>query len=193
MTGVFGGSFNPVHSGHITLATSLLTLCELDEVWLSLSPANPLKPVPAGASDDQRAQMLALACQEHPRLRPITDELTLPRPSFTINLLRHLALQHPNRQFRLIIGADNWLSFHRWQAPQEIINQFGVIIYPRPGININPATLPTGVTYVPSAPLTPISSTEIRQNPTLYSNYLNHHVSQYIALNHLYEPPTSLT
>ncbi len=192
MTGVFGGSFNPVHTGHITLAKSLLDLCGLDEVWLSLSPANPLKPTPAGATDAQRAEMLAMACAEHPQLRPITDELTLPRPSYTINLLRHLAQRHPDRQFRLIIGADNWLSFPRWYAPQEIINEFGIIIYPRPGVEIDPSTLPAGVTYVPSAPLTPISSTQIRQNTAHYGEYLNHHVSQYIVTHHLYDNTTPL-
>lgn len=193
--GVLGGSFNPVHKGHIELARYIACCGAVDRVWLSLSPSNPLKPdgLP-GATDTQRLDMLRLAVAP---LRPVVDctaiELSLPRPSFTLNTLRELSRQHPGRRFRLIIGSDNWLVFDRWRDPEAIINEYGVIIYPRPGYEVDPSGLPRGVSLVEGADLTlmDVSSTGVRLGFNASDDNAGSHlpaaVADYIRRHHLYK------
>lgn len=192
MTGFFGGTFNPVHRGHIELALWLARNCHLDSVWLSLSPANPLKGENhPGATDAQRAEMLRLACEPHPTLRAVTLELEMPRPSYTFNVLDNLSKLHPNREFRLIVGADNWLNFCRWYRAEEIISRFGLIVYPRPGEEPNLASMPQNVTFAASAPQFSVSSTQIRRDIARGAdpsslNMLPPQVARYIIRNKLY-------
>lgn len=187
-TGIFGGTFNPVHRGHIALARWLIDNGVVDEVWFTLSPANPLKDDRPGASDDDRKAMLQLACGDDARLRPCFAEFALPRPSYTVTTLQHLAALHPDRKFSLIIGADNWLIFNRWRSPEQIISDFGVIIYPRPGCSVDAANLPAGVKYEANAPLCDVSSTEVRQGMPADSlqDLLTPEVADYISEHHLY-------
>lgn len=183
-TGIFGGTFNPVHRGHTALAQWLVDRGIVDEVLLTLSPANPLKNDRPGATDADRREMLSLACNDYRQLEPCFVEFDLPRPSFTITTLRHLAAANPDRRFKLIIGADNWQIFDRWRNPDEIIADFGVIIYPRPGFE--PALpLPEGVCYLADAPVADVSSSEIRRGERL--DMLSPRVMQYITEHHLYE------
>jgi nicotinate-nucleotide adenylyltransferase len=190
--GLFGGSFNPVHLGHIRLAEQIAKLSpDLDEVWLNISPANPLKRALPGATDADRLAMLQLACAGHDSLRVCDVEFHLPRPSFTINTLKALSANYPDHQFAVLIGADNWLCFDRWRAADEIIANYGVTVYPRQGSDIDPASLPAGVRYV-DAPLLDISSTELRQalsagnNCALLRRWLPATVIEYISTHHLY-------
>ena len=119
--GIFGGSFNPVHNGHIALARVIIDHGIADEVWLTLSPLNPLKSGSTELLDDQiRLQMLQLATEGIPGLRVCDIELSLPRPSYTINTLLTLSHMHPGIQFRLVIGSDNMLIFNRWKSNEEI-------------------------------------------------------------------------
>ena len=155
-----GGSFNPVHAGHLMVASYVRQAAGLDEVWLSLSPANPLKPDAHPVSDNHRLAMLRAALQGSRSLRAIDTELSLPRPSYTLQLLDKLAADHPDCDFRLIIGSDNWLIFDRWRDPQTILDRYGVIIYPRPGYDINPPA-DDRATLI-DAPTIDISSTFIR-------------------------------
>lgn len=132
--GIFGGSFNPVHNGHIAVAESVLKSGLADEVWLTLSPQNPLKSGSSELIDDhQRLEMLRLAAEGLPGLRVCDIELCLPRPSYTINTLNELSRRHPGIRFRLLIGADNMQIFDRWRAADEILERYSPIVYPRPG------------------------------------------------------------
>ena len=160
-TGVLGGSFNPVHAGHLMLASYLAQFTDLDEVWLMLSPANPLKVRTDDVTDSQRLAMLRIACEGHRGVSECDVELSMPRPSYSIDSLSRLSELHPDRDFRLTVGSDNWLIFDRWRAYEEIIRRFRPIIYPRPGYPVDASTLPAGVTMV-NAPVADVSSTFIR-------------------------------
>ncbi len=185
--GFFGGSFNPVHFGHIQLAQHIAEQCGLDRVWLSPSPQNPLKSQLQGATDEQRLEMLTLACRPYPNLHASAVELSLPKPSYTINTLRHLQQRCPQHRFRLIIGSDNWLIFDRWRSHEEILRDFDVIVYPRPGFDV--AETP-GATLLRQASLFPYSSTQVRealaQNADV-SKMVPGAVAEYIRQNNLYQ------
>lgn len=161
--GFYGGSFNPVHTGHLILADYMAQFAGLDEVWLSVSPLNPLK---AGeerpVDDDDRLAMLRLAIGDNPQLKISTIELSMPLPTYTIDTLREISRLQPDAKFSLIIGSDNWKLFDRWRCPEEIVERFSPIIYPRPGYEVDARTLPQGVTLLEKAPLLDISSTFIR-------------------------------
>ncbi len=162
-TGFFGGSFNPIHTGHISLAEHILRETALDEVWFVVSPLNPFK---RGAgdllSDERRLRMVRLALVGHPGLVASDYEFHLPRPSYTWNTLANLRSDFPQRRFSLIIGADNWLSFDRWARPDFIRANFPILVYPRPGSPLDSQILPPGVSCV-DMPLYDLSSTEIRR------------------------------
>lgn len=185
-TGLFGGSFNPVHNGHIALAQWLVDSGRFDEVWLMLSPENPLKANRPGATDSDRREMLRLACTGHPKLHPCFEEFELPRPSYTIDTLHHLTAKYPDRKFSIIIGADNWQIFSQWRRPDEIIADFGVTVYPRPGYQA-PAEMPEGVEFAADAPQTDISSSRIRTAMTDCYPMLPGQVAEYIKTRKLYE------
>lgn len=153
--GIFGGSFNPVHNGHIELAKALVRTGIVDSVWLTLSPLNPLKAHPEElVSDSARLDMLRLATEGVPGLNVCDIELSLPRPSYTINTLRTLSEKYPDTKFRLIIGSDNMLIFDRWKDHEEIMRRFTPIVYPRPGYPYEDTV---------DLPVYDISSTFIRQ------------------------------
>lgn len=158
--GVFGGSFDPIHVGHVALARYALEQTDLDEVWLMVSPRNPLKPHATIASNEQRLEMARLATEGIPGIRVSDFEFSLPVPSYSWLTLTKLRETYPDISFRLIIGGDNWADFDRWKNPDLIRKEFGVIVYPRPGETI--PSPPPGVTILSDAPQMPISSTEIR-------------------------------
>lgn len=186
--GILGGSFNPVHIGHIMLASYLAQFTDLDEVWLMLSPANPLKSDAEMASDSDRLSMLKSACRDYPYIYPCDIELSMPRPSYTINSLDRLAQLHPDKDFRLIIGSDNWLIFDRWRDAKKLIERFKPIIYPRPQFDVEASSLPDGVTLV-NAPQIEISSTFIRRGISSghdMAAFLHPAVYEHIKLSGLY-------
>ena len=161
--GLFGGSFNPIHCGHIALARHLLQAAGLDEVWFVVSPMNPFKTQATDLlADDLRLHMVRMALADQPQMQACDVEFHLPRPSYMWNTLQHLVRQYPDSRFTLLIGADNWLSFQRWAHWQEIMVHHAIVVYPREGCPVSQHSLPTGVTLVP-APLFPVSSTMIRQ------------------------------
>lgn len=186
--GILGGSFNPVHCGHMMLASWLAQFTSLSEVWMMLSPENPLKQS-HGASSAHRLAMLETAVNNDERIKACDIELHLPRPSYTIVTLHELKRLWPEYKFRLIIGSDNWEIFSQWRDHEEITADFSPIIYPRPGHDIAPEGLPQGVELV-NAPQVEISSTMIREAIAEGKN-MNHFlpcgVYNYITKHHLYK------
>ena len=161
--GLFGGSFNPIHNGHISLARQLLQQAGLDEVWLVVSPQNPLKRNATELLDDQlRYAMVRVALHGEKGLLASDCELHLPKPSYTWNTLEHLKADFPDNEFVLLIGGDNWASFHRWYRADEILKNHRIVVYPRRDSMIDRTQLPANVTVV-DAELLDVSSTMIRQ------------------------------
>lgn len=161
-TGIFSGSFNPIHIGHLALANYLCEFAELDEIWFMVSPHNPLKEESNLLADHKRLELVELAIEGYPRFHASDFEFQLPRPSYTVHTLEKLKENYPEREFHLIIGSDNWNMFSLWKDPEQIITSTSILIYPRPGFPIDEKQLPEGVSLV-SAPLLDVSSTFIRE------------------------------
>lgn len=160
--GIFSGSFNPVHIGHLALANYLCEYEGLDQVWFMVSPRNPLKEADELMDDSLRLKLVQLAVEGYPKFRASDFEFRLPRPSYTVHTLDELQRAYPQHVFHLIIGSDNWLLFPRWRESERILATTPLIIYPRPGYPVDPQTLPPTVRMT-SAPVFEISSTFIRQ------------------------------
>lgn len=169
-TGIYGGSFNPIHLGHTTLGRWLVHEGYLDELWFLVSPHNPLKPATDLLEDRARLHLAHLAVEEDPRLRVSDFEFRLPRPSYMVHTLEALRVTYPEREFVLVIGADNWQRFPQWYRAGEILRHHRLLVYPRPGYPVDAAALPPGITLVGS-PLLDISSTQIRQAIAADSTY----------------------
>lgn len=161
-TGVFGGSFNPIHCGHIALARSLLDVAGLDEIWFVVSPQNPLKRQADLLPDGLRLDIVRRALAEEPCLEACDCEFRLPKPSYTWNTLQRMSGEWPERSFTLLIGADNWHLFGHWYRAADILRSWPVVVYPRAGSRVDAGSLPAGVTLAPT-PLFDISSTEVRR------------------------------
>lgn len=173
--GIYGGSFNPVHFGHIGLAKWIIENSDLDELWFLVSPNNPLKSVQSLAPEEERLAAVQQAIQDIPRLKASDFEFSLPRPSYTANTLRALQQAYPDYEFTLIIGEDNLSIFHQWREYECILANFRLFVYPRhtkesnsaADIQNNPSiqwsNLPVkDLQFLSGAPYFDISSTEIR-------------------------------
>lgn len=161
--GIYGGSFNPIHKGHIALAKQILRRARLDEVWFMVSPLNPFKVADADLLDDQqRLAMAQKALAQEKGLRACDYEFHLPRPSYTWDTLQALRRDYPHHEFVLVIGADNWLKFDRWYHADDLLRNFEIVVYPREDSPIDASTLPANVTLVDTR-LYRMSSTDIRQ------------------------------
>jgi len=187
ITAIYGGSFDPIHNGHVAVARYVAALPDVKRVIIMVSRRNPLKAESAAASDSQRLEMAHIPFVGSENIEVSDFEMHLPSPSYTIDTLRTLRKQHPHNSFRLIIGADNWAEIGKWRAADEILRDFGFIIHPRPGYPAPPGI--KGITYLPDAPLLDISSSEIRRllscgKPA--GNMLPAGVEQYIIRNGLY-------
>ena len=160
--GLFFGSFNPIHIGHLIVAQAMLSKADLDEVWFIVSPHNPHKSARSMIHEFDRIDMVERAIEDNDRFKVTDIEFHMPRPSFTINTLTYLSEKHPGHQFKLIIGEDNLKSFPRWKNSKAILENFGLLVYPRPGAS-NPALKDhSNVLYI-EAPLLDISATYIRK------------------------------
>lgn len=161
--GIFGGSFNPIHTGHTRLGQWLVRKNYVDELWFMVSPLNPLKQDSTELlPDGLRLQLARLAVEGKAGLRVSDFEMHLPRPSYMVHTLAQLRQAYPQHEFLLIIGADNWLRFNQWRNSEEIMLHHRLLVYPRPGYALDTASMPQGVSLV-ATPLFNISSTQIRQ------------------------------
>lgn len=160
--GLFFGSFNPIHTGHMIIAGYMLHFTDLDDVWFIISPHNPLKEKSTLLADYHRYMMVQIAIEGNPRLRASNIEFKLPQPSFTIDTLIRLEEKHPDHQFVLIAGTDIFPTFHKWKNYEVLLENYRFYIYNRPGYDSGSyASHPHVVTF--SAPLMEISSSFIRQ------------------------------
>lgn len=161
--GIFGGTFNPVHNGHLALANYLCEYCGLDELWFMVTPCNPFKKNDILLPDYARLEMVRAAVSGYNKFRASDFEFNLPKPSYTVDTLAALRTAYPDCEFALIIGADNYVAFDKWRNPDEIMRHHSIIVYGRPGYEIDKSLLPPNVT-APDTPLIEISSTFIRQS-----------------------------
>ena len=186
--GVFGGSFNPVHWGHVRLAEWIVRHGWADEVWLMVSPRNPLKEQVGLLPEAERLDMARLAAGEVAGVRASDFEFSLPRPSYTWRTLEALRAAFPATAFSLIIGADNWQHFDRWARPDYIRAHHKLLVYPRPGYPLDASALPDGVDLL-GAPVFDVSSTRVRkllrENGDA-SRLVPAPVLRYIKARHLY-------
>ena len=160
--GIFSGTFDPIHIGHALLASYIAQSGLVDEVWLLVSPRNPLKKEAAVASDEERLEMARLAIDNMSHVKVSDFEMQLPIPSYTYHTLACLKERFRDCEFKLIVGADNWCNFSSWANWESILNEFGLIVYPRPGFEVK--GLPDNCKYLEELPLIGISSTDIRRN-----------------------------
>ncbi len=129
--GLFFGSFNPIHNGHLMIANWMVEYANLDQLWFIVSPLSPFKSSTSLLADKQRLEMVNQAIGEDARFRASDVEFNLPLPSYTIDTLNHLKLQYPDYQFVLIMGSDQLPDFHRWKNPDQILEHYRLLVYPR--------------------------------------------------------------
>ena len=158
---IFGGSFNPVHTGHAIIASTVARQEYVDEVWMMVSPQNPLKADKTMMPEEERLQLVRLVADETEGVYGSDFEFGLPRPTYTYNTLCRLRETYPQHEFTLLIGSDNWRIFSRWRNSLNIIEEFGVIIYQRPDTPVE-GPFPRGVRLLDNVPLMLISSSYIR-------------------------------
>ena len=199
--GIFGGSFNPIHLGHTALAAYICEQGLVDEVWLMVSPQNPLKQNRELLDEKERLHMARLAVAPYPMLKACDFEFTLPRPSYTYHTLQALRKAYPDHEFSLIIGEDNWQSFGRWYRGEDIARETPIIVYPRDAegeLRIkgkdskarSPNSQQPIANSQQSPKLLPYSSTEVRNHIAEgrdTSHMLHPDVAQYIREKHFYQ------
>ncbi|MES2387236.1 MAG: nicotinate (nicotinamide) nucleotide adenylyltransferase [Bacteroidota bacterium] len=160
--GLFFGSFNPIHIGHLVIANGILSQTDIQKVWFVVSPQNPLKKDSDLLHAFDRFDLVRKAIDDNPDFAVSDIEFHLPKPSYTIDTLTHLQEKFPQHTFVLIIGEDNLLTFHRWKNYQAILDYFELVVYPRPGTDTPHLKDHPKVTYA-KVPLLDISATHIRR------------------------------
>ncbi|MCB4807108.1 nicotinate-nucleotide adenylyltransferase [Tamlana sp. 62-3] len=161
--GLYFGSFNPIHIGHLIIANHLAENSDLDKIWFVVTPHNPFKKKSSLLDNYQRLEMVHLATEEYDKLEPSDIEFNLPQPNYTVNTLAYLQEKHPKHEFALIMGEDNLKSFHKWKNYNVILENHHIYVYPRISDNITPKHLLNHEKiHSVKAPIMQISSTDIR-------------------------------
>jgi len=189
--GLYFGTFNPIHIGHLIIANHMAEYSGLDQIWMMVTPHNPFKKKDTLLGDYQRLHLVFLATEDYPKIKPSDFEFKLPQPNYTVNTLAHLQDKYPNYDFSLIMGEDNLKTFHKWKNYDTILENHAIYVYPRissesenhefknhPKINLV------------NAPIVEISSTFIRENIKNKKNVqplLPAKVWEYIDHNNLYK------
>ncbi len=165
--GLFFGTFNPIHIGHLILANHLVEYSDLHEVWFVVTPHNPHKQKKSLLNDNHRYQMVEIAIEDYPKLKASKIEFGLPQPNYTVITMVHLREKYPNHQFSLLMGEDNLQSFHKWKNYESIIENHNIYVYPRKFSNkAKKAKITEAYSekiYNLDAPIVEVSSTFIRK------------------------------
>ncbi|AXT18750.1 nicotinate-nucleotide adenylyltransferase [Flavobacteriaceae bacterium AU392] len=162
--GLYFGTFNPIHVGHLAIANHIVEFSDLDQVWFVVTPRSPFKKKQTLLDDFQRLEMVHLATKEYTKLKPNNIEFKLPRPNYTINTLAYIQEKYPKNEFSLIMGEDNLNSFHKWKNYEIILENHHIYVYPRISKNTEESTLKTHQNiHFTDAPIMEISSTFIRK------------------------------
>jgi nicotinate-nucleotide adenylyltransferase len=188
--GLYFGTFNPIHIGHLIIANHMAEHSDLDQIWLVVTPHNPHKQKSTLLEDHHRFEMVFLATKEYPKLKPSDVEFKLPQPSYTINTLAHLQEKFPQHHFSLIMGEDNLNSLHKWKNYEVILQNHHIYVYPR----LNSGDIDTQLINHPKihrvgAPVIELSSTFIRESIKNKKNVvpmLPEKVWEYIEHNNFY-------
>lgn len=162
--GLFFGSFNPIHIGHLILANYILENSDMDELWFVVSPQNPFKDKKSLLTDHNRLDMVQLAVKNYPKMRASNVEFSLPKPSYTIDTLTYLKEKYPNYSFALIMGEDNLDSLPKWKNSEKLMSDYQIIVYPRTfeGEKKDSEYLQHENISMVNAPIIELSATEIR-------------------------------
>ena len=160
--GLFFGSFNPVHNGHLMLANYMVQTTDLNKVWFVVSPHNPLKDKKTLLGEYDRLNLINLAIENNPKLKASDIEFKLPQPSYTIDTLSYLKDKFPKHEFTLIMGSDNLATLHKWKNYRQLIEQYPIIVYQRRGFTKNPFLEVKTIQHI-DFPFIDISSTFIRE------------------------------
>jgi len=188
--GIFSGSFNPIHIGHLVLANYIVEFTNIDKIWFVVSPQNPLKSQNSLSDENIRLEMVQLALHDYPKLKASDFEFSLPRPSYTISTLDALKKVYPEHNFTLVIGADNWSTFENWKEHDVILEKYPIMVYPRLDYRISiPNKLKAKVEALDS-PIIEVSSTFIRKSISEGKDvraFLPDNVYDYILKGRLYK------
>ena len=188
--GLFFGSFNPIHSGHLAVAEFFAQNTSLDEVWLVVSPQSPFKEKNTLMENHHRLAMVQLAIEDKSNLKACAEEFDLPSPNYTINTLNHFKKKSPEHQFTLLMGQDNMAYFDRWKEHDQILDQFHLFVYPRSQSDKIPSRLlkHPKINYF-NASLLEVSATEIRnaiKNKKSLTNLIPPKIEDYLQKFNLY-------
>ena len=187
--GIYSGSFNPIHHGHVMLANYLVEFSDLDELWFVVTPQNPLKQKGDLLDDDERLKMVQLALGDDPRFLVSDIEMHLPTPSYTINTLTSLSEQNPDCEFVFICGMDSLQNFKNWREYQRILDNYELLVFPREGYDGGELANYPSVTIL-KTPILEISSTFIRQcikEGRDVRHFMPEKAFAYMKENHFYE------
>ena len=188
--GLFFGSFNPIHIGHLVIADVMAQRTDLDQVWFVVSPQNPFKSSKSLLHEFDRLKMVELAIADNYKLKAVDVEFHMPKPSYTADTLAYLSDKHPEHEFVLIIGEDNLMSFHKWKNYQTILDHYGLYVYPRPKVDKDKIKIDLEKIHYVNAPLLDISATFIRdaiKNNHSVRYLLHESVIGYIESKHFYQ------
>lgn len=188
-TGLFFGSFNPIHNGHLILAGFMNEFTDLDEVWFVVSPHNPLKQQSSLLADYHRLALVRIAVEDHFKISVSDIEFNMPRPSYTIDTLVWLSEKYPSREFAVICGSDVFQGFKKWKNYQQILEQHSMYVYPRPGFGLGEFANHPSI-HLHKAPLMEISSSFIRKaikQKKDMSFWMPKKVYDYLTEMHFYE------
>jgi len=189
--GLYFGTFNPIHVGHMIIANHMAEFSDLDQIWMVVTPHNPLKQKSTLLDDAKRLQLVQLATEDFPKIKASDIEFKLPQPNYTVNTLAHLYDKFPQHEFSLIMGEDNLKSLHKWKNYEVILQNHDVYIYPRISSEAeNPEFKNHPKIHIIDAPVVEISSTFIRESIKNQKNIrplLSEKVWEYIDHNNFYK------
>lgn len=161
--GLYFGSFNPIHIGHLVIANHIAEHSDLDQVWFVVTPHNPFKKKSSLLDNYQRLELVYRATKDYDKLKPSDIEFNLPQPNYTVNTLVHLQEKYPNHEFSLIMGEDNLKSFHKWKNYEVILENHDIYVYPRISESkVDTQFMGHAKIHVVNAPIMELSSTFIR-------------------------------